>query len=173
MKTTQNFTKGLIISTILLFAVLSGFAQGGPGKGRNYQQKKEKIKAYKIAFITEKLNLTTEEAEKFWPVYNEHMDEMDKLQKKKFSDTPPNPEELSELSDEKAETIINEILVGEQKILELKIKFRDELKPILSAKKILMLFDAEREFRMELMKRLSGNGISERPERPERPERRP
>ena len=41
----------------------------------NYSQNREKlnrVKAYKIAYITDLLNLTTNEAELFWPIYNAH-----------------------------------------------------------------------------------------------------
>ena len=36
-----------------------------------YDKGKEKIRAYKVAFLTEKLNLSAKEAQKFWPLYNE------------------------------------------------------------------------------------------------------
>ena len=39
----------------------------------------DKIKSLKIAFITERLNLSSDEAAVFWPVYNEHEDAIEKL----------------------------------------------------------------------------------------------
>ncbi|MCX6186302.1 MAG: hypothetical protein NTU43_04785, partial [Bacteroidetes bacterium] len=47
-----------------------------------YAQKgkmKDKIETMKIGFITQKLNLTSEEAQKFWPVYNKFSDDLQKL----------------------------------------------------------------------------------------------
>jgi hypothetical protein len=170
MKTADFFTQKMLLACILVFTFSVANSQD-PGMQRNPQQKKERIKTYKIAFITEKLNLTPEEAEKFWPVYNANMKEMGELQKTRFENIPNAPKDLEDLTKEEAEAAIDEILENEQKILDLKIEFKNKLKPILPAKKILRLFDAEREFRMELMKRLSGNGNSERPERTERPER--
>jgi Spy/CpxP family protein refolding chaperone len=170
MKTTRFLTQKLLFAIIMLFAFTAASSQG-PGMGRNPRKKMEKIKTYKIAFITEKLNLTPEEAEKFWPVYNSHMKEMEQLQKTRFDNIPNAPKDMEDLTKEEAEAAVDEILDNEKNILDLKIEFKNKLKPILSAKKILRLFDAEREFRMELMKRLSGNGISERPERPKRQER--
>jgi len=170
MKTTAFFTQEMLLAFILIFTFSTANSQE-PGMQRNPQQKKERIKTYKIAFITEKLNLTPEEAEKFWPVYNANMNKMEELQKNRFENIPNAPKDMEDLTKEEAEAAIDEILENEQKILDLKIDFKNKLKPILSAKKILRLFDAEREFRMELMKRLSGNGNSERPERTERTER--
>ena len=170
MKTTHFIAQKTMLTLVLLFSFATANSQR-PGMEGNPQQKKEKIKTYKIAFITEKLNLTSEEAEKFWPVYNAHMDQMEKLQKSKFQNISGKKKDISEMTNEEAGAIVDGILENEQQILNLKIEFKNQLKPILPTKKILRLFEAEREFRMELMKRLSGNGISERPERPERTER--
>ena len=52
-----------ILTTLLLLFSLMGFTQDDPSK-------KEKIKALKTAFITTELDLTSAEAEKFWPIYN-------------------------------------------------------------------------------------------------------
>src|SRR5450759_748231 len=44
----------------------------------------EKLKNYKIGFFTTKLNLTSEEAEKFWPVYNEYQGQRNLIQLEKM-----------------------------------------------------------------------------------------
>lgn len=54
--------KKILIVMVLIVANFS-FAQG-------FKEKKEKIKALKVAYITEKLDFTTDEAQKFWPIYN-------------------------------------------------------------------------------------------------------
>ena len=46
---------------IISFSILS-FSQGN----------RDKIKTLKIAFITEKLDLSEQEAQKFWPIYNKY-----------------------------------------------------------------------------------------------------
>ena len=61
-------TKIYSLLILLLFTSL-GFSQG-------FRDKKEKIKALKIAFISQKLSLTTEQAEKFWPIYNKYEDKI-------------------------------------------------------------------------------------------------
>lgn len=50
------------------------------------ESKHEKLEALKIAFITEKLSLTTKEAQNFWPVYNEYSQKIEKIRKAKRSD---------------------------------------------------------------------------------------
>ena len=44
-------------------------------------QRGDKIKAYKTAFLTESLELTSDEAEKFWPIYNAHEEKLRTLRK--------------------------------------------------------------------------------------------
>ena len=69
------------IVTILLISV-STFGQRGPIRER-FQEKKEQIKALKVAFITTELNLTPEEAAKFWPIFNAFEDKQKEIKKQK------------------------------------------------------------------------------------------
>ena len=52
---------------LFLFLFISNW-----GFSQDFKEKKEKIRGLKIAFISQKLSLTPEEAEKFWPVYNKY-----------------------------------------------------------------------------------------------------
>ena len=58
------------------------------------QGDKDKVEAIRYNFINEKLKLTTNESEKFWPVYNEYNDKVKALRKnlrqslKKASEDP-------------------------------------------------------------------------------------
>ena len=63
--------KRILIAAVCLLAATALFAQ--PQKPSEEQRKKdfERIKAEKIAFITSELDLTPEEAQVFWPVYNQ------------------------------------------------------------------------------------------------------
>ena len=55
--------KIIIYIPVFLFCSLSIFAQ-------KKRESREKIRTLKIAYVTEKLNLTENEAQKFWPIYN-------------------------------------------------------------------------------------------------------
>ena len=65
--------KKLIILSLLCFLTFTAFAQ--------HDEKRERVKALKIAFITEQLNLTETEAQKFWPIYNAFEDNNNKLRR--------------------------------------------------------------------------------------------
>jgi len=154
MKRYSTILRNLALITSVIIVAQTIQAQGG--QGYKYQQKREKIKAHRIAFITEKLDLSPEEAQTFWPVYNEQeakMEEEIKGFREKYDISPRN---ILEISDKEAEELADAQLEHEQKMLNLKKEFHAQLKQILPPKKILMLIEADREFKVELMKRLSG-----------------
>jgi hypothetical protein len=63
------------LSLSVIFHCILAMAQP-PG---NMQDKREHIESLKISFITQKLNLTREEAQRFWPIYNEYYDALQSL----------------------------------------------------------------------------------------------
>lgn len=157
MKTRVNY---LAVTTMILFFLFSSLiisAQRGPGYGRgNMGEQREKIEAHKIAYITEKVDLTPEEAEVFWPLYNANRDKIEAERKsfrEKYEDTYQNPDSMS---DEEAIALLNARLVHEQKMLDMRMAFNKELQEVLPPQKILKLIDAEQEFKLELMRKFAG-----------------
>ena len=52
-----------------------------PGPNKEKDKLKERIKAQKVAFITERLDLSSKEAQQFWPIYNAFEDKIDDMRK--------------------------------------------------------------------------------------------
>jgi len=134
---------------IINFCILSISAQEKKGS-------KEKIKALKIAYITEKLNLTSNEAEKFWPIYNIH-DEKHRLLRSKLKfeikKTVKEKKLINTLSEIDAERLVLLKLTIDHQIHESEKKFIDQIKKIISYKKIIKLQLAEIDFGRNLMRR--------------------
>src|SRR5574340_591376 len=78
---------------LLLFLVLIGSIPIARSQNEP-NPKSEKIQALKIAFITQKLQLTSSEAEKFWPIYNEYENEINALRTNRNGDVLENEEKL-------------------------------------------------------------------------------
>ena len=133
----------------------------------NYSQNREKlnrVKAYKIAYITDLLNLTTNEAELFWPIYNAHekllsqyrekeinaMESIVKNPNKQFS-SPKNLDNIDESEAKKIYNIVTDIRI---KTHQENKRYFTNVATILSYKKILKLQIAEREFKKELFRKL-------------------
>ncbi len=128
---------------ILLFISISltSFSQGG---------KKEKIEALRVAFITQQLNLTSDESQKFWPVYNEYQDKT-RAARKEFKTIA-----TTFNSDKEAQDFLDAELLFKQRELNLYKEYYEKFKKILPLKKVAQLRMAEEEFKKELLKQLQG-----------------
>ena len=130
----------------LLFTCNSLLAQpGGDNRG-------EKIQQLRIAFITQKLDLSPEEAEKFWPVFNMH-------DKKKQA----GHDELRQIGKSMKDTDMSEsdLLKNLERSTELKkqeadinLQLAKDLIPVIGTKKVQMLARLEQEFRETLLNKL-------------------
>jgi len=119
--------------------------------------RKEKIETFKISYLTKQLDLTREEAQRFWPVYNEYQDEMDKMReanKEKFG----KDKRLEDLTDEEVEKLVDARIIMQQQELDIRKKYHAELKSVLPIKKVARLYRAEVEFKKILLNHLKGEG---------------
>jgi len=123
------------------------------------EEKRKKIESQKIAFITKALDLSSEEAQVFWPVYNDFSDEMKTIRKKRKEVYSKARKNRSSLTEKEIGIIIDERLKMEQETLDLKVKYNKELQEVISNKQISALYHAEEEFKKELLHRLKKEKI--------------
>lgn len=141
--------KKLTIIFLLGLFSTAVFSQGPPPPMFD----EEKIEPLRIAFLTKYLDLTSEEAQKFWPVYNKMRDEnkvvmdADKALKDGKSINDMNEEELNKF--------ITSHFENDQKMLDLKKKYAEEFKKVLPLKKVALLADAENEFKRQMIQHAS------------------
>jgi len=131
---------------ITLALLVLGTSLGSIAQEKGTEIKKENKKAEKIAFISTKLELTTKEAEKFWPVYNESEAEF-KLLKKEHRAAMGEKKKISEMSDGEVEKLLYTGLEIQQKELEIRKKYLVKFKEVLPIKKVAKLTRIEHEFR--------------------------
>ena len=142
--------KKLILLSCLFFTTLNLMAQPPGRKGM-----KDKIRTLKVEFITDKLDLSSGEAEKFWPIYNAFEKNHMELRFKKLKGIKNNlKNEINMISESDALTKLNEIAAVEDEITKLKLKFLSQLEGVISNKKILLLKIAEDGFNRRMMDRL-------------------
>lgn len=137
----------LIILFTLTFWGLSSIAQG-PGHFEK-EGMGERFKAQKIAFMTDKMDLTSEEAEKFWPVFNE----LSKKRKELRSRYQPE-EKIENLSEEQASKLIDDMMLMKESEIALEKEYLQQFKSILPAKKILIMHQSERQFNQQVIKKV-------------------
>ncbi len=111
-----------------------------------------KIKALKIAYITEHLNLSSNEAEIFWPIYNEHEAEIKAIRKREYLNIKSKIKNAKELSEEAANKLLLLAFDLEREKLKLKLTYYKEMSKIISSKKTVLLMQAEEGFKRKLIK---------------------
>jgi hypothetical protein len=104
------------------------FAQEDPSELT--EKKQQNIEALKVAFISKELDLTPEEAQKFWPVYNQYSKEM--ITTFKAGD--------------------NDVLDRDEKVLNLRKRYKDQFSKVLGNERVNKMFGAEGRFRQLLIK---------------------
>jgi Spy/CpxP family protein refolding chaperone len=131
---------------------MATFAQDGPLRER-FKQKKEQVKSLKVAYITNELNLTPDEAAKFWPLYNAFEDKQQEIRKQKMKAFMDRKDDnsIDKLSEKEAATMLSQMESTEEELYQLKKKFIANLKGVLPATKILKLKKAEEEFSKKLL----------------------
>ena len=117
---------------------------------------KERVDAMKIGFLTERLNLTSEEAKIFWPVYNMYSDELEKLRKSRRENIINTKENLDELSDAELEKNVDNEIIFRQNELEIIKKYHPQFKKILPIKKVAKLYKSEDDFKRRLLEMIQG-----------------
>ena len=135
----------------LLLASLTGSAQPGGGGGGD---RAAKIKAWKVAFFTEQLDLSPEEAQKFWPVYNEYDNKLEEIRKKRRQERKIAKENLDEMDDKEIEALVDSEMAFRQKELDLQKEYHSKFKSVLTPRKVAKLYAAEEQFKVILVKRM-------------------
>jgi len=141
--------KLFLISLLSIFTVSVLVAQERRGPSPEIL---EKIKTEKISFFTSKLDLTSVEAQAFWPVYNEFEKKRFELQRQihQFERMPD--ETITNLSETEIEKMTNNYIDSFEKEALLLKEYNKQFQKILTKKKVLMLYRTENEFRSHLIR---------------------
>lgn len=116
------------------------------------QDNRDKIESMRVAYLTKELDLSSKEAQTFWPVYNDYLDQLESLRKirrqqlKKIS-----PEQMNE---KEAEQYIDSEIGFRLREAEIQKQYYSRFKQVLPVKKAALLIRAEENFKRELIKQL-------------------
>ncbi|WP_199856309.1 hypothetical protein [Lunatibacter salilacus] len=137
IKRTSTFT------IFLLLLAVTGYAQ----RGSRNEVDREKLESARVAFITNRLALTSEQAEKFWPIYNQHNESrrthMGKLHglSKEAGDNP---------SESKASELIEKRFQIQEDMLKDEKSFMREITKVITSVQAFKLSEANRDFTRQI-----------------------
>ena len=136
---------------IVFIALL--FCNSVLAQGEFFKKKKEQIKALKIGYVTNELELTADEATKFWPLINAFEDRQQEIRQQKLKNYVArlDNESLNNLSDKEAQNLLNQLENTEEELYQLRKKFIISLKTVIPATKILKLKKVETQFSKKLL----------------------
>jgi len=141
------------IAILILLTLMFGASQAQPG-GMPPGPRQEQMKAAKIGFLTRELNLTEEEAQKFWPIYNKFDNEREAHRRKMLALRLETNETGDQLTAKEAEATVEQYLQLRQEEVDMEKKFYQAVKKVLPAEKVALLFQAEKRFQRELLRNL-------------------
>lgn len=135
----------LILFFISVLSIKTTFAQ---------EQRREEIESFRVAYFTRQVGLNTEEAKKFWPIFNEMQEEIQKLHRERRNRHRAGRDNYENISDAELEKMINEEFVSRQKELDIEKKYHEKFKDVLPMKKLAQFYRAQEGFKRELLKKI-------------------
>ena len=138
--------KKLII--LFLFVSASVFSQG------KREEMRERIKSEKIAFITEKLELSSTEAKGFWPIYNAFEETTHSIKRNDLRAIKNKMRKPEGLTKQEADKLLEQLMQAENNMHNAKLKMVNDLKQVISSEKIIRLKGAEDEFNRKILEKL-------------------
>lgn len=114
--------------------------------------KDDDVKSYKIAFFTERLDLSSKEAQAFWPIYNKHNKRYEDLKKNTWEPIKKDLKNIDNLSETEAQKLLEDYRDYKKKRLAYREDYIKELLTVISPKKIMQLKKADYDFNRELLK---------------------
>ena len=152
--------KTIILFTVLIFipVLIINAQQRQEGDYRNgNSERHEKFMAIRVAYFTEQLELTSTEAEKFWPLYNEYEKNKSTLNRERRRSVRDAVTRMESLTDQEAKKIIELHIELWKKEVDLDTEFYTRIAEILPPKKIVKLTVAEIGFREYMLKQIRGD----------------
>lgn len=137
----------------LLLTAGAAQAQAQPGGGGRRAERLDQLENAKIAFLSSRLSLTQEQAQRFWPLYSEFTGKRRDLNRGSRQLRLADP---AALTDQQVRDNINQSFALRQQELNLDKDYAERFQKVLSVRQVGQLFQAERDFTKEVIKRVAG-----------------
>lgn len=160
MKPFLNHIKKIITAALMLpvFIALNYPAFSQQNHSQNEQSSNEnaqqKIESLKMAYLTNQLNLSPKEAQRFWPVYNQYEQDLQQITKEERANLQAR-DNLKNPTDQQIEQSLDKDFQLRQQVLQLREKYRKQFGEVIPPRKVAKLYQSEREFNVKLIQELN------------------
>ena len=144
-----------------LFYCLILFLMGPRTVSSQNYEKIQELQAQKIGFFTKKLQLTTKEAQEFWPVYNDYQARKNKIIQDRRSTTRYYLQNLNNLSEKEIEEMTGKFIRLMKEESDLLLTYHEKFKEVLPIKKVMQIYIAEEQYKIFLLRQLRNRRISQ------------
>lgn len=142
--------RGVLAAFLLVAMHASSLAQGGRHQGQGGRL--SQLENAKIAYLTDKISLTQDQAQRFWPLYNEFADKRRDVARRMRQLRTENPDGLS---DQQIKDNLTQALALRQTEVNLEKEYFDKFQKVLTIRQVGKLYLAERDFTKEVLKRVA------------------
>lgn len=141
---------------IILFLLLITNCSLVFSQGAHRGEKKKKLHAIKIAFITEEVSLTEKQAEQFWPIYNMYSSKKKTIRRELRSIKQFRSGNLDTYTEAEITAKLNRFFELKQQEIDLDKEYKTKLLTVISAKQLLKLYEAEKKFLHQVRASMKG-----------------
>jgi hypothetical protein len=142
----------IIILSVL--AIVICFFSCKPKQGKT----EEMLKAEKITFFTQKLDLTSQESERFWPIYNDYWERKNQIIDSKRTAMKYCSKNIEKMSDEEIVKYADLYINFQKQESDLLIEFNTKFQAVLPPKKVLKLYQTDYDFKTYLLQQIKKSG---------------
>ncbi|WP_242917093.1 hypothetical protein [Pontibacter liquoris] len=148
------------LQTLLLLLLFTLASSAAFAQSAQERERKEHIQAAKTAYLTDKMHLTPEQSQKFWPLYNEYEARRHDIYASSRSIKRADPDEMN---DQEIQATLDSKFERDQKVLNLEKEYAARFQKVISSRQLLQLYRSEHEFTKLLLKRLDDKNARNNP----------
>lgn len=152
-----------LLGMLFTLMIIPAFAQEEELPTAQNPKVRDKIQAARVAYITDQLALTPEEAEKFWPIYREFAEKRRAI-REQLQEAKKNPDP-NKTTEQYEKDLVDQQFDVKQKELNLEKDYSGRLLKVISAQKLRTLPDAERRFRQMILEQIQRRQLQQERQR--------
>lgn len=152
-----------LLRILFILMIVPAFAQDEELSSAQDPKVRDKIQAARVAYITDQLALTPQEAERFWPIYREFAEKRKEI-RQQLKDLKKNPD-ANKTTEQHEKEIMDEQFDVKQKELNLEKDYSRRLLKVISAQKLRTLPEAERRFRQMILDQIQRRQLQQERQR--------